>query len=406
MLRLKLNTLLGKQSLHKILRSLTVLGIETSCDDTGAAIVDDTGQVLAQEIHSQQQMTIRLGGVIPPIARRLHEENIERVVTATIESSNIPVEQLDGIACTVKPGMPLSLLVGLKYARELVRRAKNVPFLPVHHMQAHALTVRMVDRVAFPFLVFLLSGGHCLLAIVKDVEDFMLLGESIDTSPGEAYDKVARRLKLKNLPECDGMSGGESVERVARRGDPHKFVDRYPATMSKYRDCNFSFSGMKTTTMRLIEREEEKHGIVGDGILPNVCDVAAAFQLSVGRHLLKRLQRCLVFIDYNDLLPKHNRTLVLSGGVACNSFIRQVIGQLCDHHEYDLVCPPPQLCTDNGVMVAWNGMEKLKVGKGIASDPELVDIEPKCSIGPSMIRKVQEANIQVPRFKIDLTKFS
>ncbi|XP_014664386.1 PREDICTED: probable tRNA N6-adenosine threonylcarbamoyltransferase, mitochondrial isoform X2 [Priapulus caudatus] len=354
MLRLKLNTLLGKQSLHKILRSLTVLGIETSCDDTGAAIVDDTGQVLAQEIHSQQQMTIRLGGVIPPIARRLHEENIERVVTATIESSNIPVEQLDGIACTVKPGMPLSLLVGLKYARELVRRAKNVPFLPVHHMQAHALTVRMVDRVAFPFLVFLLSGGHCLLAIVKDVEDFMLLGESIDTSPGEAYDKVARRLKLKNLPECDGMSGG----------------------------------------------------IVGDGILPNVCDVAAAFQLSVGRHLLKRLQRCLVFIDYNDLLPKHNRTLVLSGGVACNSFIRQVIGQLCDHHEYDLVCPPPQLCTDNGVMVAWNGMEKLKVGKGIASDPELVDIEPKCSIGPSMIRKVQEANIQVPRFKIDLTKFS
>ncbi|XP_044776682.1 probable tRNA N6-adenosine threonylcarbamoyltransferase, mitochondrial [Neomonachus schauinslandi] len=174
----------GKLFLHKL-----VLGIETSCDDTAAAVVDETGNVLGEAIHSQTEVHLKTGGIVPPVAQQLHRENIRRIVQEALSASKVSPSELSAITTTVKPGLALSLGVGLSFNLKLVDQLKK-PFILIHHMEAHALTIRLLNKVGFPFLVLLISGGHCLLALVRGVSDFLLLGKSLDIAPGDMLDKV------------------------------------------------------------------------------------------------------------------------------------------------------------------------------------------------------------------------
>ncbi|XP_046334794.2 probable tRNA N6-adenosine threonylcarbamoyltransferase, mitochondrial [Haliotis rufescens] len=376
----------------------TVLGIETSCDDTGAAVVDNRGRVLGEALNSQVKVHVEAGGILPPVARNLHVESIAGVVQEALDRASMTVHDVDAVAVTVEPGLALCLKVGLDHAKSVVRHSGK-PLIPIHHMQAHALMARMSDRVDFPFLVLLISGGHCLLAVAKDVADFVLLGESLDDAPGEAFDKIARQLNLKNLPQFSSVSGGVAIETLAREGNPKAFD--LPLMLTQIRTCDFSFSGLKSQAKRFIAREEERQGVSREDILPNVADICASFQYGVLKHLARRVQRSLLFCELHGLLPKHKKTLVVSGGVGSNQFIRSGLQKVCDMYSTQLVCPPPRLCTDNGVMIAWNGMEKLLSGQDFsAAHPEAVDFQPKCPIGEDISSAVRDASIKLPPLKL------
>ncbi|KFV63467.1 hypothetical protein N307_05629, partial [Dryobates pubescens] len=259
-----------------------VLGIETSCDDTGAAVVDDAGNVLGEALHCQKEVHLQTGGIIPVVAQQLHRENIERVVREALRASGVSVPELAAVATTVKPGLALSLEVGLRYSLDLVSRYQK-PFIPIHHMEAHALTVRLTHNVEFPFLVLLLSGGHCILAVAQGVSDFLLLGQSIDIAPGDMLDKVARRLSLRKHPECHSMAGGKAIEHLAQSGNRHQHTFRLP--MLQYRNCDFSFSGLQSLVNKAITEKEQEEGIQEGEILSCVQDIAAAVQHTVAVHI-------------------------------------------------------------------------------------------------------------------------
>lgn len=370
-----------------------ILGIETSCDDTGCAVVDSEGRILGEALNSQQLLHLNHGGIIPPIAQALHRQNIEKVVDDAINSAGVDFSDIDAVATTVKPGLPLSLAIGTKYGKYLCR-LHNKPFIPIHHMEAHALTARMHDRaLQFPFLVLLISGGHCLLAIARGVDDFLLMGQSLNDAPGEAFDKVARRLKLRNLPEFARLSGGPAIELAASKADdPLEF--RFTPPLTKYRDCNFSLAGTKTQTILHIQRQEREHELPPDAVVPGLFNLCAGFQLVVTRHLCHRVQRGIEYAELKELIPADRRTLVVSGGVACNDYIARGLQIVCDHVGYRLVRPPPKLCTDNGVMIAWNGIERWNINKGITSDLDSVTTQKAAPLGTNIINDVVAAHIR------------
>ncbi|XP_073410051.1 tRNA N6-adenosine threonylcarbamoyltransferase, mitochondrial-like isoform X2 [Dendrobates tinctorius] len=351
-----------------------VLGIETSCDDTGAAVVDENGKILGEAIHSQKEVHLKTGGIIPSVAQQLHKDNIDRVVNEAILSSGISLPEVSAIATTVKPGLALSLGVGLSYSLNLVKRYSK-PFIPIHHMEAHALTIRLLHQVEFPFLVLLISGGHCILSVANGISDFLLLGQSQDESPGQALDKVARRLSLSQLPECSTLSGGQSIEYLAQFGEK-RFINHNPP-MAHYQDCNFSFTGLRNHYNRLIKKLEDQEGMLKGALLSNAADIAASAQHSVAHHLVKRTQRAILFCKQEKLLPSSKASLVVSGGVASNKYICKVLQNLTDDLDMSLLCPPPNLCTDNGVMIAWNGIERLRIGAGVFENLDDIRYEPR-----------------------------
>ncbi|XP_077010555.1 tRNA N6-adenosine threonylcarbamoyltransferase, mitochondrial isoform X3 [Tamandua tetradactyla] len=334
----------GKLFLHKL-----VLGIETSCDDTAAAVVDETGNVLGEAIHSQTEVHLKTGGIIPPVAQQLHRENIQRIVQEALSASRVSPSELSAIATTIKPGLALSLGVGLSFSLQLVDQLKK-PFIPIHHMEAHALTIRLTNKVEFPFLVLLISGGHCLLSLVQGVSDFLLLGKSLDIAPGDMLDKVARRLSLIKHPECSTMSGGKAIEHLAKQGNKLHLEIKPP--MQHVKNCDFSFSGFQTITDRIITQKEKEEGIEKGQILSSAADMAAAVQHAVACHIAKRTHRAILFCKQRGLLPQTDAVLVVSGGVASNLYIRKVLEIVTNATECTLLCPPPRLCTDNGIMVA------------------------------------------------------
>ncbi|XP_051009735.1 tRNA N6-adenosine threonylcarbamoyltransferase, mitochondrial [Acomys russatus] len=380
-------------------RHKLVLGIETSCDDTAAAVVDETGNVLGEAIHSQTEVHLKTGGIVPPVAQQLHRENIQRIVEETLSASSISPSDLSAIATTIKPGLALSLGVGLAFSLQLVNQFKK-PFVPIHHMEAHALTIRLTNKVEFPFLVLLISGGHCLLALVRGVSDFLLLGKSLDIAPGDMLDKVARRLSLTKHPECSTMSGGKAIEHLAKQGDKGHFTINPP--MQNAKNCNFSFSGLQHIIDKLIRHKEKEEGIEKGQILSSAADIAAAVQHTTACHLAKRTHRAIVFCKQRDLLPPTNAVLVVSGGVASNLYIRRVLEIVANATQCTLLCPPPRLCTDNGIMIAWNGIERLRAGLGILHDVEDVRYEPKCPLGVDISKEVADAAIKVPLLKMTI----
>ncbi|KAM9851326.1 tRNA N6-adenosine threonylcarbamoyltransferase, mitochondrial isoform 2-T2 [Aulostomus maculatus] len=342
----------------------------------------------------------RTGGIIPTVAQQLHRENIERVVQEALTQSGVEPSQLSAVATTVKPGLALSLSIGVDFSRRFVR-LYHKPFIPIHHMEAHALTVRMLQpAAAFPFLVLLVSGGHSILAVARGVNDFLHLGQTLDEAPGDMLDKVARRLSLTAHPRCSTLSGGQAIELLAEDGDRTRFPFRTP--MGQTLDCCFSFAGLRTQVTKTIEKEEAEEGIKPGTLLSCVNDIAAAAQHTVTAHLAKRTHRAILFCKANSLLSSNEPTLVLSGGLASNQYIRKTMSIVTEATGLRLLCPPVKLCTDNGVMIAWNGVERLREGKGILPPDVNVSYEAKALLGVDITAEVKASAIQLPRIRMKI----
>ncbi|MBI1180577.1 MAG: tRNA (adenosine(37)-N6)-threonylcarbamoyltransferase complex transferase subunit TsaD [Alphaproteobacteria bacterium] len=322
---------------------MRVLGIETSCDETAAAVVDGDGRILSNVVLSQLDEHRPYGGVVPEIAARAHIDHLDGLIARAVEEAGVGFAELDGVAVTAGPGLIGGVMVGLMTAKAIAS-AHRLPFLAVNHLEAHALAARMTDGVAFPYLLLLVSGGHCQLLVVEGVGRFRRLGTTIDDALGEAFDKTAKLLGL-------GYPGGPAVEAAARSGDPARFD--LPRPLIGRDDCHFSFSGLKTA----VRREVEKLGEPSDR---DKADLCAGFQAAAGDVLADRSRRAMR--RFRELTGRDGGTLVVSGGVAANAYLRQRLAALCAAEEFALVCPPPALCTDNGAMIAWAGVERLKLG--------------------------------------------
>ena len=321
---------------------MRVLGIETSCDETAVAIVGSAapgpvGTILANVVYSQQTEHRRFGGVVPEIAARAHLERIDGLVEQALADARMGLDDLDGIAATAGPGLIGGVMVGVMAAKGLAF-ARDKPFLAINHLEGHALTVRLTEPVAFPYLLLLVSGGHCQLLTVRGPGDFTRLGTTIDDAVGECFDKTAKLLGL-------GFPGGPAVERLAASGDPQRVA--LPRPMWRKPGCDFSFSGLKTAVRQRVEALDPDDAQAR-------ADLCASFQRTVGDVLADRCANALA------LAP--SPTLVVAGGVAANLYLRGRLEEVAARHGARLVAPPVKLCTDNGAMIAWAGVERLRLG--------------------------------------------
>ncbi|CAF0804066.1 unnamed protein product [Didymodactylos carnosus] len=394
LLRCHLWSLIFNKYIHQnivCLRTIRILGIETSCDDTGAAVIDDQRNILGESIRNQLQYHQKFGGIVPNIAKQHHYENLVPVVAEAM--NNIEWDSISAIATSIRPGLIISLWQGVNFTRQLLFKY-NKPFIPIHHMEAHALTVRLTHDVDFPYMVLLASGGHCILAIVEDVDKYYRLGESNDISPGETLDKVAREMNLSEHPSVKDLVGGAAIEYLALQGDSSIFNLITSQYSAKSKDCSFTFGGMLSAAKRLITKHQIKYdsSMLNDQILKDLC---ACIQTSVVRHIETRIHRAILYCDYRENLT-WRKTLVLSGGVASNLFLRKRLKDLCDYYSMKLVCPPPKYCTDNGVMIAWNGVERFRRNLGVISAVDEIIPEARSPLGENISEHVRNVDIHVP----------
>lgn len=325
------------------LKGPPILGIETSCDETAAAVVGADRRILSTVVLSQLDDHRRFGGVVPEIAARAHLEHLDGIVARAMADAGVGFADLAAVAATAGPGLIGGVLVGATLAKT-VASAHTKPFLAINHLEGHALTARLTDAVDFPYLLLLVSGGHCQLLVVEGVGRYRRLGTTIDDAVGEAFDKTAKLLGL-------GYPGGPAVERAARDGDGRRV--ELPRPMVGRPGCDFSFSGLKTAVRRRVEER-------GDGLDASaVADIAASFQAAVAGSLIDRTRRAMDIIEA-DFGP--GRPLVVAGGVAANAVIRAALGALAAARAMPFVAPPLELCGDNAAMIAWAGQERLALG--------------------------------------------
>jgi N6-L-threonylcarbamoyladenine synthase len=322
---------------------MILLGLETSCDETAAALVDDKRQILSQALLSQLDDHRRFGGVVPEIAARAHLSHLDSLIESAFGKANLSFKDIDGIAATCGPGLIGGVMVGAMTAKAFAL-ALNKPFLAVNHLEAHALTPRLTHDVPFPYLLLLVSGGHCQLLGVEGVGKYKLYGTTLDDAAGEAFDKVAKLLDL-------GFPGGPAIEKAAKSGDARRF--NLPQPLQGKKGADFSFSGLKTAVRHLA------HELKNPGP-QDKADIAASFQRVVCSSLADRTARALALFkkDYPS-----GKTLVASGGVASNGALREALVTCAAQSGFDFVAPPPALCTDNAAMVAWAGIEKMRLGQ-------------------------------------------
>ena len=322
--------------------AMRVLGIETSCDETAAAVVDADRRILAERLFSQTREHAPYGGVVPEIAARAHLDRLDALVAETMAEAGLGFAGLDGIAAAAGPGLIGGLLVGATAAKAMAL-ASGRPFLAVNHLEAHALTARLTDGLDFPYLLLLVSGGHTQLLAVEGVGRYRLYGETEDDALGEAFDKAARLLGL-------GFPGGPAVEEAAEAGDPARF--RLPRPLAGRPGAGFSFSGLKTALRRAADAlpaPEER----------DIADLAASFQAAAADTLADRTGNAAAMFRRD--CPA-GRVLVAAGGVAANRSLRARLQQVAAAHGLAFAAPPPRLCTDNAAMVAWAGLERLRLG--------------------------------------------
>lgn len=332
-----------------------VLGIESSCDETAVAIVDDTRRILANCVRSQYEEHTPYGGVVPEIAARSHIEWLEPVLRRALDESGCAISDMDAIAVTAGPGLIGGVMVGVMAAKALASIYRK-PLVAVNHLEGHALTVRLCEDVAFPYLLLLMSGGHCLFAVVHDVGHYELLGASRDDALGEAYDKCAKMMGL-------AYPGGPKIEQLAKEGDAHAYD--FPLPMVGSQGCDMSFSGLKTA-VRYQLREMMASGVALSGV--QQANVAAAFQSAVLAVLSDRTSQALRIATARlSRVP----ALVVAGGVAANQAIRGALESVVQHHATSLHVPPVGLCTDNAAMIAWAGLERFQRGwtDSLATEP-------------------------------------
>lgn len=340
---------------------LTVLGLETSCDETAAAVVrlseDGEATVLSSIVHSQIDDHAAYGGVVPEIAARSHVEMIDGVVRRAMDGAGLTYARLDGVAATAGPGLVGGVMVGLSFGKA-VALARDLPLIAVNHLEGHAVSARLGARVDYPFLLLLVSGGHCQLLEVRGIGDMTRLGTTIDDAAGEAFDKIAKAMGL-------GYPGGPALERLAGNGDGTRFD--LPRALLGRKDCDFSFSGLKTAAARLAQTCETDQ---------QRADLAAAVQTAIARQLGERSDRAMrAWPDSHALSqpcpageatgPTRGR-FVVAGGVAANRTVRETLQATAAKNGFAFVAPPMAYCTDNAAMIALAGAERLR--KGLVSD--------------------------------------
>ncbi len=318
---------------------MIVLGIETSCDETSVSIVkkckkDVYGHILSEQTLSQIKKHKKFGGVVPELASREHSQSISKLVKKTIESSKVELKSIDAIAATTGPGLLGALLIGTNYAKAM-SLALNKPFISVNHLQGHVLAPRINKTITFPYLCLLVSGGHSQILLAKNFKKFEIIGETLDDSVGEVFDKISRMLGL-------GYPGGPIIEKLAKKS-LGQFKFNLPKPLLKNKTFNFSFSGLKTSVRRIIEKglsNKQKY------------DLANEFQNVVSDCLISKVELAI-----KHLKKKRIKDFVLSGGVASNSFIREQFKKLCDENQLSFFVPEKKLCVDNATMIAWAGLE-------------------------------------------------
>jgi N6-L-threonylcarbamoyladenine synthase len=323
---------------------MLVLGIETSCDETAAAVVRDDRTILADVVLSQLAEHRPYGGVVPEIAARAHLDHIDRLVAEALERAATSLAQVDAIAATGGPGLIGGIMVGVMTAKAIAA-VTGKPFVAVNHLEGHALTARLTHGLDFPYLLLLVSGGHCQLLSVHGVGRYTRLGATIDDAAGEAFDKVAKMLDL-------GYPGGPAVQAAAAQGDAGRFA--LPRPMKGKPNCDFSFSGLKNAVRLTVA---EMGGTLSE---QDRADLAAAFQLAVAEAVADRTRRAMAAFRDAHPGPAH---LVVAGGVAANAQLRRTLGEAADAAGFTLIAPPLALCTDNAAMIAWAGLERFRLGR-------------------------------------------
>ncbi len=329
------------------------LGIESSCDDTGAAIVSDDRRILSNIVVDQAALHEAFGGVVPEIAARAHAEKLDVAVRDALDEAGLRLKDMSAIAVTAGPGLIGGVLSGVMMARGLAT-GRNIPLIGVNHLAGHALTPRLTNDVAFPYLMLLVSGGHCQLLIVRGPDAYARLGGTIDDAPGEAFDKSAR---LLGLPQ----PGGPSIEKAAADGNTARF--RLPRPLLDREGCDMSFSGLKTALRR--ERGklvEEQGGLTRQ----DQADLAASFQQAVADVLVEKTRRAVaLYLGEAPALP----TLAVAGGVAANQTVRAGLETVSAELGLTFCAPPLPLCTDNAAMIAWAGIELDRIGSAAGTPP-------------------------------------
>ncbi len=325
---------------------MLVLGIETTCDETAAAVVerhgDGSGKILSNIVRSQIAEHARFGGVVPEIAARAHVEALDGIIARAMTDAVTRFDQLSGVAASAGPGLIGGVIVGLTTAKAIAM-VHDTPLIAVNHLEAHALTPRLTCALAFPYCLFLASGGHTQIVAVTGVGQYVRLGTTVDDAMGEAFDKVAKMLALP-------YPGGPEVERAATSGDPARFA--FPRPMLGRSDANFSLSGLKTA----VRNEASRLAPLAEQDIKDLC---ASFQAAVLESTADRLRIGLKLFQERFGPPC---ALVAAGGVAANRAIRATLQDVAARAETTLIVPPPALCTDNGAMVAWAGAERLALG--------------------------------------------
>ena len=330
--------------------TLTILGLESSCDDTAAAIVRHkpglTAEILSSIVTSQSDLHADFGGVVPEIAARAHTEKLDLCVEAALKQAALTLSDINGIAVTAGPGLIGGVLAGVMFAKGLAT-GTNLPLIGVNHLAGHALTPRLTDDLDYPYLMLLVSGGHCQFLIVNGPNSFKRLGGTIDDAPGEAFDKTA---KLLGLPQ----PGGPSVETEAHTGNAKRFS--FPRPLLDRPGCDMSFSGLKTALLRERDRLIAESGGLH---MQDRADLCAGFQAALADVLAEKSRRALS--EYFTLLPA-KPYFAVAGGVAANMSIRRQLEVVADAAGAEFVAPPLSLCTDNAAMIAWAGVEKFRLG--------------------------------------------
>ncbi len=326
---------------------MIVLGIETSCDETAVAVVDDTRRIHANLVLSQLEEHRPYGGVVPEIAARSHLDHLDKLVERALDEAGIGCSELDGVAATGGPGLIGGVFVGVMTAKAIAAACAK-PFLAINHLEGHALSARLVEPLDFPYLLLLISGGHCQLVAVRGVGRYQRYGTTVDDAVGEAFDKTAKLLGL-------GYPGGPAVERAAKGGDSMRFD--LPRPLRGRPGADFSFSGLKTAVRHKVA--ELSAGDDGSTLAArDVADLAASFQAAVAEVLADRCANALERFQASGA----DGPLVVAGGVAANQALRARLAAAADSAGTRMIAPPPWLCTDNAAMIAWAGLERLGLG--------------------------------------------
>lgn len=343
---------------HDTARPILCLGIESSCDETSAAIVDSNRNILSHIIYSQIPEHQKYGGVVPELAARAHILAIDDVIKRTLDAAGKNLNDIDVIAATAGPGLIGGVLVGWMAATGIAQSMQK-PLVAVNHLEGHALVPRLHSAAAngtdgavdvdFPYLLMLASGGHCQILLVRGVGQYEMIGQTLDDSAGEAFDKVAKMLGL-------GYPGGPVVDKRAAMGNPRAF--NFPRPLCDKPGCDFSFSGIKTAARTFLSRETSPYS---DEFINDFC---ASFQAAVVDCIINRLENA--FGDAR-VITANPQTLVVAGGVAKNSAVRSAMEHLAIKHNVTFAAPPMNLCTDNGAMIAWAGIENYRLGRVVTT---------------------------------------